>query len=171
TCGDSRLAAVDRVHELLDQFVERLRRLPERRMPGNRHAMALAVPEVREADSVEVVELDQWILASVDHGDRDGAAFDSLALIDASPGARRREEPLTEASVRAVDRVAKKAFDRLAEHLAGESFNLSFVEVSATGDSGPGRADKALLHLSGTYGRSSNEDDALEDRKSTRLTP
>src|SRR5690606_25038911 len=59
-------------------------------------------------------------------------------------------------------RVAKKAFDRLAEHLAGESFNLSFVEVSATGDSGPGRADKALLHLSGTYGRSSNEDDALE---------
>jgi hypothetical protein len=80
--------------EAFQNRIEIARPFPERRVPEPGKAMTASFPQIGIAKRIKVIELDEAILAAVDHGKRNRICLHGLSLIDAQSGARRLEQQL-----------------------------------------------------------------------------
>src|SRR5262245_46836296 len=105
----------DIVDESSKKLVEIVRRFPEWHVPQSRQAMAPPFPQIRIFRNLEIIEIDEWILTAVHHGQRDGKVFDQQPLIDSDSRTCRFEDCLMGQTVGARYCAPKFGGDRRTE--------------------------------------------------------
>src|SRR3979411_1748161 len=111
----ARSAGYDVPQKALENRVEVIRRLPERRVARSIQPQTAAFPQIGIGDGVDIIEVDQSIGAAVHHRERDRAALHGQSLVDAFAGARGLEQSLAETTVRACHGLMEQRLRGVAE--------------------------------------------------------
>src|SRR5258707_2766035 len=107
--------------EALQNRIEIARAFQERRVPEPGKAMTVSFPQIGIGKRVKVIELDEAILAAVDHHKRNQVRLHDLSLINAQSGTRRLEKCLAKATIRARDSRVHQRLGRFAEDRMDEN--------------------------------------------------
>src|SRR5258705_11612437 len=115
--------------ETFQNRIEIARAFPERRVPALGKAMTVSFPQVGIGKRVKVIELDEAILATVDHRKRNRVCLHNLPLINARSGTRRLEKRLAKATIRPRDSLVQERLGRFAEDRMDESLDVGLGQM------------------------------------------